>query len=202
MKKLLLLITVILIGISFYAQATVVSIENARLAGKNFYYERINRSGNVPYESIVIAQEFTETADNVPVYYIFNFKGTGFIIVSADDIAHPVLGYSFNTSLSPDNIPENFAGWMDHYRQQILDARQAGTRQTEETRSAWEHLLTDNPAGLTIQKGVLDVEPLLYSTWNQDFPYNDLCPADPASPGGYNGHVPVGCTATAMAQIM
>ncbi len=35
--------------------------------------------------------------------------------------------------------------------------------------------------------------------WNQDSPYNALCPADAGGPGG---HVYAGCVATAMAQVM
>jgi hypothetical protein len=35
--------------------------------------------------------------------------------------------------------------------------------------------------------------------WNQDYPYNALCPEDPDGPGG---HVYAGCVATAMSMIM
>ncbi|NTV83139.1 MAG: T9SS type A sorting domain-containing protein, partial [Bacteroidales bacterium] len=41
--------------------------------------------------------------------------------------------------------------------------------------------------------------PLTTCTWSQDGYYNQMCPADQE---GYNGHVPVGCVALAMAQLM
>ncbi|MCD4790068.1 MAG: C10 family peptidase, partial [Bacteroidales bacterium] len=37
------------------------------------------------------------------------------------------------------------------------------------------------------------------TTWNQNWPYNELCPADGGGPGG---HAYAGCVATAMAQVM
>jgi hypothetical protein len=46
------------------------------------------------------------------------------------------------------------------------------------------------------------VNPLLGTTWNQSCFYNELCPSDPNAPYGYCGHVPVGCVALAMAQVM
>jgi hypothetical protein len=44
-----------------------------------------------------------------------------------------------------------------------------------------------------------EVAPLLKCRWNQNYPYNILCPEDPAGSGG---HVYAGCVATAMAQVM
>ncbi|HTX87774.1 MAG TPA: C10 family peptidase [Bacteroidales bacterium] len=202
MKKIILLLVLFLGGISFSALAKIVEIRDAKLAGKNFYYEQINRQNSVPYSSLAIVEEFVVSSANVPDYYVFNFRDKGFIIVSAEDAAHPVLGYSFDNSYSPDNLPENFIGWMDHYKQEIDYIRSNNLPSSPENQGEWAHLLTANSNDLSPMRGTTDVAPLLTCDFDQTFPYNELCPADPASPGGYEGHVPVGCVATAMAQIM
>lgn len=200
MKKNYLLLTLLLLGITFSSIAKKVDMSTARLVGKNFYYEQINSKTAVPYESISITGQYAESYNNEIVYYVFSINDKGFIIVSADDAVTPVIGYSFRNIFDPDNQPENFKGWMEHYMQQIEYVRQNNISADLDITTTWNRLLTENPKDLTISKGVLDLEPLLINMeWDQTFPYNAMCPADPAGP---DGHALVGCIATAMSQIM
>lgn len=202
MKKVVLLISILMIGISLTTSAKKVDIKDARLTGRNFYYERVNIHGNMSYQDIKITSEFTETEGIEPLFYVFNFNDKGFIIISADDACTPVLGYSFESSYKIKDQPCGFASLMRKYRKDILYVRQNNLPPDEAITNAWERLSTTDPVQLEIPKSTTDVEPLLTNDWNQDFPYNALCPEDPESGGSYNGHVPVGCTATSMTQIM
>ena len=65
----------------------------------------------------------------------------------------------------------------------------------------WSRLNID-PKDFVQDKGAKNVLPLLTTTWNQTWPYNELCPADGAAPPGCNGRVPAGCGAISAAQIM
>jgi len=56
-----------------------------------------------------------------------------------------------------------------------------------------------NPQNLMQKSASRGVAPLLINLWNQDSPYNMLCPVDPLGPGG---HVYAGCVATAMSMVM
>ena len=48
------------------------------------------------------------TVDGAADYFVFNVPGNkGFVIVSGDDRAYPVLGQSDEGSFDPDNLPEN-----------------------------------------------------------------------------------------------
>ena len=87
MRKSLLLFLMIFIGFTLSVFAKKVELNDAKLVGKNFFYERINRNNNVPFTSILITGEFVEKVNGLPVYYIFNFKDKGFIIIAADDEA-------------------------------------------------------------------------------------------------------------------
>jgi hypothetical protein len=201
MKRALLFTVSLLIFAAFAVQAGTVSIKDARTVGKNFYYERINQYQDIPYGSISITSELTEMKDGLPVWYVFNFNDDkGFIIVSADDAAWPVIGYSFKGSYTGEDLPCNFAYWMEHYTDQIAAIRAQSMPAEEDAVNEWARLVVSSPSQLEITRGTLDVEPLLGDNfWDQGFPWNVMCPADPA---GLSGHVPVGCVATSMTMIM
>ena len=124
-------------------------------------------------------------------YYVFNIEesaGSGFVIVSGDDAVTPVLGYSDHGRFDEDDLPPNFAYWMDCLQDEIHDAMAQNLPQNESVRQEWDGTLNDMVR--------LAVSPLLQTTWDQTAPYSDLCPM-------HNGQRTVtGCTATAMAQIM
>lgn len=198
MKKAILLIFTVLLFSGYIGFAGTVDIRDARVAGKNFYYERIYQYQDIAYASITIADEFTEMVNGQPVWYVFNFSdGKGYIIVSADDAAYPVIGYSFNGYFNPDGMPSNLAFWMEHYRDQIVAVRSESMPADEATVNEWARLLNSAPSQLKNLRGTLDLAPLMGdNAWDQGFPWNEYCPEDNGS------HVPVGCVATAMTMIM
>ena len=116
-------------------------------------------------------------------YYVFNRgSGAGFVVVSGDDRALPVLGYSTDGAFDADSVPENMRWWLEGYQQQIEWLRNhpdAAPRQAQQLTSS--------------------VAPLLDTRWNQGAPYNNLCPA---IEGTSSGRAWTGCVATATAQIM
>jgi hypothetical protein len=201
MKKIALLSAALFICVSALFAGTV-NIRDARLAGKNFYYERINEYTNTPYASITITGELVEKANGEPVYYAFNFNDDkGFVLVSADESSWPVIGYAFKGTYSDENLPEHFSTWMQHYIDQITAARAQSIAADEPTRAEWARLLNSGSTQLFDLRGNNDVAPLITNDWNQDFPFNGMCPEDNCG-GSYFNRVPVGCVATAMTMIM
>ena len=204
MKRNLILFFLLLIGISFSALAKKVEISDARLIAKNIYYEQVNRHDAIPYQSIAITGEFVEKYNNHDVYYVFNINDTkGFVIVSADDVCYPVIGFSFESAYSTENQAEGFVYWMNERRQEIAYNIENNVPADASAIAMWQRLNTTDASGLlnNIDKSIMDVAPMLTSNWDQGFPYNSMVPMD-ASCGSFNGHVTVGCVATAMAQIM
>ncbi len=193
---------ILLAGTSSWAKP--VEIKDARLAAKNFYYERLvnNMHRTLPYSSVAIGAEFVEKEGMTPVYYVFNFEGNGYIIISADDCCYPVIGYSFDSQYNPVNQSDNFVFWMNNRKQEIAGNIKSNFLPDATVTKEWNRLNAINPASVSDSpSAVTDVAPLLTSLWDQGFPYNFLCPAD-ATCGSFGGHVTVGCVATAMAQIM
>ena len=113
--------------------------------------------------------------------YVFNNEGGGFLVVSADDAAAPLLGYSDTGSFDADAMPPAMQYWFDCYGAEIEQAAAGAIEKT---------------TAYTAAEARADIEPLVHTKWNQLAPYNDLCPTIDGK------HCPSGCMATAMAQIM
>ncbi len=204
MKKIAILLTVLIFFTGISAFAKFVEINKAKLAAKNFYFERLSShlAQPIAYNSLKISGESVEKAGNIPVYYTFNFTDNGFIIISADDCCFPVIGYSFDSNVVTESLPDNFVYWMSCRKQEIAENIRTKVLPDAAISNEWNRLADFNPESVTDgQSAITEVTPLLTSTWDQGFPYNVLCPADAAC-GSMGGHVTVGCVATAMSQIM
>lgn len=121
--------------------------------------------------------------DSFTSLYVFENGGHGYVVVSADDCAVPLLGYSDSESFDEKQMSPQLRWWLDFYAAEIEQASrgamQASTYSTGSVRP-------DRAA----------IEPLVATRWDQSAPYNDDCPM-------YEGSRSVtGCVATAMAQTM
>ena len=167
--------------------AAVVSSSDARQVASNYLkHHATSASGmfNSPANAdlrLAHAEKASALSD-VYDYYAFNIAGGGFIIVSGEDRATPVLGYSDKGSIDFNNLPAPLQDLLDGYKAEI------------------EFLRSYNGDDL-VPKSVSfnsngTVGPLISSTWGQEMPYYLQCPV-------YQGeYCVVGCVATAMAQVM
>ncbi|MBQ9586234.1 MAG: C10 family peptidase [Muribaculaceae bacterium] len=118
-------------------------------------------------------------------YYVFNKgKSNGYIIVSGDDKAAPVLGFSDEGTFDINNIPDGLQYWLDVYSQEMQYLRSN----------------PNAPAASIRPKRSVSIRPLLTCNWSQSEPYNNLCPT--YIEDGITYHAAAGCIATAAAQIM
>lgn len=123
-----------------------------------------------------------------PNLYILN-ASPGYVVMAADDCVKPILGYSLTGKFEVEGMPENLKGWLQGYNDQIQDAIDHNAKASAQWTKEWEILTSGKPG---MAKSTPVVSPLLSSKWNQNAPYNNLCP----------GGSVTGCVATAMAQIM
>lgn len=194
MKRFTLLFLIVLFAVPLMAKT--VDVETAKTAAKNLYYLKINQVKQTGLDNISLTHIYTETASEVPVYYIFNINNDeGFVIISADDIARPCIGYNFERGFDLSGQAPSFKYFISEIRDQISAAISLKSTPLPEAASEWAELLTETPA---ITK-TRSIQPLLLTMWTQEFPYNEQCPVDAAGPGG---HVLVGCIAIAMGQVM
>src|SRR5574344_142895 len=175
------------------SQAKHIDVTEAMNIAKNFCTTSVAAKGyGVVPSDVTMKLSYAEKSilsdeDNV---YVFNRSDNGFVIVSADDCAAPVLGYSMNETFDYDNSPCNVKAWLKYYSSQIDYA--------EANKLSF--------SGKTVSSASIVVSPLLNGVsyggytrnivWNQGTPYNSKCPQD------NNGRCVTGCAATAMAQVL
>ncbi len=185
MKNYILMLVMFLIFISSYA-VSISEVEAKRVALGLFVHK-----GGSPDSELAI-DKLSARGQQADIYVI-NFKPTGFVILSGDDRAYPILAYSLTDIFPMNDLPDHVAWFIGEYQRTINEIRENHTLSVDST---WQKLRNADYSSFTISR---DVAALLSTTWDQGWPYNSMCPADGSGPGG---HVWAGCTATAMAQIM
>ena len=148
--------------------------------------EQYAREYVVDYISLYTTDNYTvKSIDKINAYYyLINLAPQGWVILSADDVATPVLGYSLSGSLEQEKMPANMRYVMSEFEEKIQKVIL-----TEKTQHPyWMH-----PATSVTRAGDNKIEPLIQVNWNQGAPFNAYCPRQKAV---------VGCVAVAMAQAM
>lgn len=159
----------------------VTEVEAERIAEQ--FLGRL-RSGVNKVELAATDLQLSKRTGEYPTFYIFNVEPKGFVIVSASELGHSILGYSTESDFGVgEDIPSHITGFLSGYTREI-EAMRASLPENWERKSL---RLGYTPAGNVIVKPLL--EEIL---WDQDAPYNMLVPE----------RCPIGCVATATAQIM
>ena len=173
------------------SQAGPVDAITARKVATNFLSQK---SGH--------AVDLVDVTSQMPYRHIYFFvepNGNGNVILSADDRAIPVLGYSTNTTFDPADLPAHIDLWFRHYDEELSYIIANDLEATDEITAEWSRLIKGlpEPAERAREKSV---SPLLTTTWGQGSnstrTYNYKCPDS----SGYKPYA--GCTAVATAQVM
>ena len=135
--------------------------------------------------------------EGVAYLYVFNYDN-GFVVMAADDRAYPVLGYGEDDLFDINAIPDGMRYYLSHYGRQIQYAIDNELVAEPDVVEQWDLLRKEG----VIMKTRMDkaVQPLLATTWDQDWPYNYYAPA--CNSYWTNNHCYAGCVATAMSQCM
>ncbi len=151
--------------------------------------QKVNRA-----QSAQLAYISSEEQGESAHYYVFNRAEGGFVIVSGDERAYDILGYSTTGTFDLNNLPPNMEEYLELYVEELknVDAPTSTLQKTANVETNTQ--LLPAPRYANIRESVA---PLLGDVkWDQGSPYNLLCPKS-----GTTTTV-TGCVATAMAQIM
>ena len=180
MKKTLSLIAVLCcIGV---ATASPVTPSRAAQVARSFWTQTlhgkadarlVDRTAEWPFDGI----------------YLFTVDNSGFVMVAADDAARPILGYSTDGAIDPSDLSPALRGWLETYQMQIVWIQEWNGQPYPADREAWQ-LLESNQSLKGTKTAV--VGPLITTLWDQQAPYNILCPHNTVT----------GCAATAQAMLM
>lgn len=162
--------------------ARQLSVDEALQNARSFS----TQSGMRMSPNMQLAYQVNTPTQGVAVYVFNTANGKGFTLVSGNDIAAPVLGYSENGSFDPNNIPPGLQHMLNYYTEQIEKGELAGLAPYSEATTGERYATTPKH----------NIEPLCQTRWDQDAPYWNLCPTS------YGRRCYTGCVATAMAQTM
>ena len=218
MKKQIIFLVLALMGLTLMAKpvepATAVQVARHFALTQQGAKQRAFL-GDEPFADANVVYTHPMPESGRPAMYVVNL-GSAFVIVAADDVAHPILGYNMGrpwptasndggksnnraiTQSSNLSLPSQVSGFLDDLANQINAALQQNVAPDRGTASEWQQLSGVVP--MYSSSNIPDsVGPLLTTTWDQGQYYNALCPEDTNGPAG---HALTGCVATAMAQII
>lgn len=177
MRKVLTLISLFLVVARVVADP--VHPADAQRVANHFWQQVLHGQGSLH----AVDWQYSEI-------YLFVGERHGFLLLSADDCARPVLAYSLDGTMEPDALSPALAERMEAYRSHIAAAVQQHAAATDPDARRWHMLRAALPSK---DGGDGDrIDPLLQTRWHQDGGYALLTPQ----------HTPTGCAATAQSQMM
>ena len=176
MKHLFLIIILVIMSIT--VSAGEISRTQAREKARHFLSQK-----HMDQTLADVTSQQSQGDYVADCYYVFNVgENDGFVIVSGDDRTPEILGYTDAGAFDADNLPPNFAAWLQGYADQIKYMREQNVQPTAQTQSP--------------RKARAAVNPLIQTKWGQGYPYNIGYPE-------VNGNTCItGCVATALAQVL
>jgi len=182
----LLVVATMAVASTLTIQAATIDADEAQAIATDFmtHHQSGKRSGISQDDLSLTYTRNADAKNNCPLFYVFNDNSRGgWVVVSADDGAIPVLGYSENGYFDIEDLPCNMRAWIDGYCSQI-------------------EYLQSYPDANNVRNAprrdssFSDILPMLTTAWDQTQPFNGQCP----KVGYYPTYT--GCVATAMAQVM
>jgi hypothetical protein len=140
-----------------------------------------------------------------PLAYVINLNPKGYVVISPDTYIPPVIAYSADGKFPFEESKENV---LLHLVVRDMENRLKAIPELsevlkEKNRLAWAKYLENDENWLRETSEVQQWGPWVNTNWHQNEPYNKYCPGIPfpSDPDKYS-RCPVGCLATALAQII
>lgn len=219
-KPLVLGVLLLSSSVSFSGYSAVMTADNggsqvsedlAKRVAVNFMTTR--------NKSVQVSDVVTEEKDGLVTMYVCNFEDGGWVMVSADFRADPILAYSLDSKYEKENSEENvaYSQWLDAYKEGISYLDWLSSKDNTDDGSfddSVDTLLTDvsdkwsglmggtTLRGLSYEEGtdlLCDWDREGHVRWGQSF--NDYCPVSEYANDNCE-HSIAGCGAVALAQVM
>ena len=180
MRKIL---TALSLFCSLHLSAEIVPQDKAKQIAENFFRQNQSRSGAVSLRMVYDGEtSASRSSGQAPALYVFDNQGwNGFVVVSGDDAAYPILGYSTDGDFPEGQLPANLQSWLEGMKNQVNFLREQGAPTMVNSRA-------ENTGEV--------VKQLTTAKWNQDTPYDKYTPVISGKQS------PTGCTTTAVAIAM
>ena len=184
-------------------EASAVASAFIQARGETAPAKRMQKAAAATSVTAPVEWAFTQyQIDNTtPAVFVFNSTKEGFVLVSAEDNARAVLGYSDEGTFDANNIPENMQFWLQMYADEMGRLGEEAIRREArgERREAIKRKVIGDEAMRqeATSEEYPTISPILGQTiWGQGEPFNNMCPTISGK------RCVTGCVATAISQIM
>ncbi len=209
-KGIILTAVLVLLQLSVSLWALPTTANEAEMVVAGWLKANPEPLGTVLCPEITRVETFTDDYGE-PLYYIVYLKPSGFVIVSADDLVEPIIGFADEGTYDPsvENplgalVTNDLNGRMATVRRTFNLLSIVGEAPLSDTQKKWTLFLSlgeSSEGGFSLmgRNSIPDVRvaPLVQSEWSQRRTCSRDC-YNYYTPNNY----PCGCTATAMAQLM
>ena len=145
MKRIITLLF-LLVNLS-YSMAGPIDSEIAKKVANNFMNSR--------RPSSKILNIVSEHYNNEISFYVINFVGGGWVMVSSDDRTVPILGFGLEGGYRLEDFkPSGFVALTDLYKKQIQNSRKLNQKNSDLTKK-WDNLLKNSFADSKSSKGLV-----------------------------------------------
>ena len=145
MKRIITLLF-LLVNLS-YSMAGPIDSEIAKKVANNFMNSR--------RPSSKILNIVSEHYNNEISFYVINFVGGGWVMVSSDDRTVPILGFGLEGEYRLEDFkPSGFVALTDLYKKQIQNSRKLNQKNSDLTKK-WDNLLKNSFADSKSSKGLV-----------------------------------------------
>ena len=160
MKKYFMCLLALALGIGAM-QAHPVSVSQAKYVGQQFVQANFEQSRQG--DDLTLVYTGTSTRGEA-CFYVFNVGNNGFVMISADDVYRPIVGYSDEGGFDAQNInPE-----LDYMLDKLISGRSGRKlgQASPMVAAEWE-MVAKNGQQLSLNGG-RGVPYLCQTKWNQD----------------------------------
>jgi hypothetical protein len=183
MKRLIIVSMLLLLAVVLMAKP--VSMDQALRVAQNWMLEKTGQQ----FTNSTISPLKPDSPDNY--IWVVNLRPQGFVLVAADDASLPVIGYNTTDVWSESSLPPQLRYMIGIWESQLNHIVTNRLQADLNIARQWQNYDVVQESFLP-NRDFRDVNPLLSTVWGQGTYYNAQCPSG----------TPVGCVATAMAQIM
>lgn len=193
MKKVICsLLTAIALLVPTTTKADNVSVDQAKDVAAHFLQHN-STLARITADQLTLTHQWNNEALGVPSMYLLSAPAEGWVIVAATTVMDPIVGYADDNVLDPDNMAPQLEWWLEEYNKLVVAFQTVDAEHSLENSNEWKTLEGHGLVGTKASNYLMDSE------WDQGgirgTDYNIFCPE-------VNDTVcPVGCVATALAQI-
>ncbi|MBR1766641.1 MAG: thiol protease/hemagglutinin PrtT [Bacteroidales bacterium] len=182
---------------SYVAKADNVSVDEGKQVAASFMCSYLGQEGGLTAADVELVYQIDNEQLGVPASYFFNVGKEGWVILAATTTIDPIIAFSAEDRLDPEELPENMMWFVKAYSENVCNIQALDEAEDWPDDPTWTDLVNGKYKGAS----KAEQHVLTYERWGQGSEvsptYNYYCPV--ASDGRT---AVVGCVATAMAQIM